>query len=91
MIILNVSRYEEMVQGSPGAGAHMAGVPMGVGMRYGEPADSAVSGEEDKVSQSSTDSSRRLSELPNLEIPQVAVFQKLSKYCSRLSFSAICP
>ena len=46
-----------MVQGSP-AGS-------------GGEANSTVSGEEDKVSQSSTDSSRRLSELPNLEIPQV--------------------
>ena len=50
-------RYEEMVQGSPGG--------------VGETADSGVSQEEDKVSESSTDSSRRLSELPNLEIPQV--------------------
>jgi len=52
-------RYEEIVQGSPAGSGGMAGE-----------ANSTVSGEEDKVSQSSTDSSRRLSELPNLEIPQ---------------------
>ena len=55
-----------MVQGSP-AGS-------------GGEANSTVSGEEDKVSQSSTDSSRRLSELPNLEIPQVISIKFFNLY-----------